>query len=100
MTLFPSLTYAMRKVQANQQGLKWSVTHQLLVSADGVDLLGKDIDTIKKNTEVLLFISKHTGLEASTEKIKSVFFLSCKWNTRQNPQQQRQVINPLKMCEM
>jgi hypothetical protein len=51
--------YAMRKVQANQQGLKCNVTHQLLVSADGVDLLGKDTDIIKKNIEVLLFISKH-----------------------------------------
>jgi len=73
LTLFPSSAYAMRKVQANQQRLKWNMTHQLLVSADGVDLLGKDIDTIKKNTEVLLFISKHIGLEANTEK--TMFFL-------------------------
>lgn len=58
----------MRRVQANQQGLKLNVTHQLLVSADGVDLLGKDIDTIKKNTEAILFISKHIGLEANTKK--------------------------------
>jgi len=48
LTLFPSLAYAMWKVQANQQRLKWNVTHQFLVSADGVDLLSKDIDTIKK----------------------------------------------------
>jgi hypothetical protein len=47
----------MRKVQANQQGLKLNVTNQLLVSADGVDLLGKDIDTVKKNTQVLLLVS-------------------------------------------
>jgi len=47
----------MRKVQANQQGVKWNVTHQLLVSAGGVDLLDKDIDIINKNTEVLLFVS-------------------------------------------
>lgn len=76
MTLFPSLAYAVRKVRADQQGLKWNVTHQLLVSADGVDLLGKDIDTIKKNTEVLLFISKHIGLEANTEKSKCLYLVN------------------------
>ena len=70
MTLFPSLAHAMRKVQANQQGLKWNVTNQLLICADGFDLQGKDVDTIKKNTKVLLFISKHIGLEANTEKNK------------------------------
>jgi hypothetical protein len=73
----------MRKVQANKQRLKWNVTHQLLVCADGVDLLGKDIETKKKNTEVLLFISKHIGLEANTERTKCLF-ISCKQNTRQN----------------
>jgi len=74
----------MRNVQSNQQGVKWNLTHQLLVSADGVDLLGKDTDTIKKNTEVLLFISKQIGLEGNTEKKKKCLFISCKQNTRQN----------------
>jgi hypothetical protein len=73
----------MRNVQSNEQGVKWNLTHQLLVSADGVDLLGKGIDTIKKNTEVLLFISKRVSLEANTEKTKCLF-ISCKQNTRQN----------------
>jgi hypothetical protein len=54
LTLLPSLAYAMRRVQANQQGLKLNVTHQRPVSADGVDLLGKDIDTIKKNTSCVI----------------------------------------------
>jgi len=83
LTLFPSLAYAMWKVQANQQRLKWNVTHRFLVSADGVDLLSKDIGTIKKNTEVLLFISKHIDLEANTEKTKCLL-ISCKQHTRQN----------------
>jgi hypothetical protein len=34
-------------------GLIIDVTHQLLMFADDVNLLGENIDTIKKNTETL-----------------------------------------------
>jgi hypothetical protein len=49
-----SLEYAIRKVQENQVGIKLNGTHQLLISADDVNLLGENIDSTKKNTETLI----------------------------------------------
>jgi hypothetical protein len=57
-----ALEYAIRKVQENQVGLKLSGTHQLLVYADDVNLLGDNIDTVK-NMETLIGASKKVGLE-------------------------------------
>jgi hypothetical protein len=45
---FP-LENAIRKVQENQVGPKLNGTHQLLVYADDVNLLGDNLDTTKKN---------------------------------------------------
>jgi hypothetical protein len=65
-----ALDYAIRKVQENQVGLKWNGTHQHLAYTDDVNLLGDNIDTIKKNTETLIDGSKEVGVEINVAKTK------------------------------
>jgi hypothetical protein len=51
-------------------GLKLNGTHQQLVYADDVNRVGDNIDTMKKNTESLIYASKDVGLEGNSEKTK------------------------------
>jgi hypothetical protein len=65
-----ALKYAIRKIWENQVGLTLNETHQLLAYADHVNLLGDNIDPIKKNTETLIDASKEVGLEVNVDKTK------------------------------
>jgi hypothetical protein len=65
-----ALECAIRKVQENQVRLKVCRTHQILVYVYDINLLGYDIDTLKKNREALIDGSKEVGLEVNTKKAK------------------------------
>ena len=65
-----ALDYVIRRVQANQDGLKLNGTHRPLVGADDVNMLGRRVDTVKENAEVLIMASKEIGLEVNADKTK------------------------------
>ena len=65
-----ALGYAIRKVQVIQDGLKLNDTHQLLVYADDVNMLGGIVHTIKENAEALVVANKEFGLEVNADKAK------------------------------
>jgi len=43
-------------------------THQYLVHADNINILGENIYTIKENTDTLVVASMETAPEVNTEK--------------------------------
>jgi len=65
-----ALEYAIRRVQVNQDGLKLNGTHQLLVYADDVNILGGSIHTLRENAETLVAATGEIGLEVSADKTK------------------------------
>jgi len=48
--------------------LKVNGTHQLLVYADDVNILGQSVHTIKENAEALVVASMEIGLEVNADK--------------------------------
>jgi hypothetical protein len=68
---FLTLEYAIRRVHVNQDGLKLNGTHQLLVFADDVNILGENAYTVKKNVETLIVTSKEIGLEVNADKTRT-----------------------------
>ena len=66
------LEYAIRKVQVNQSGLKLNGTHQRLVYADDVNMLGGSVQTKEKSTEASVVADKEIGVEGEADKTKYV----------------------------
>ena len=65
-----ALEYAIRRVQVNQDGFKLNGTHQILVYADDVNILGGSIHTLKENAEALVAATREIRLEVSADKTK------------------------------
>jgi hypothetical protein len=57
-----SFEYTIREIQGNQDGLKLNGTHQILVYADNVNILGESLRNIKKNADAFLFAIKENGI--------------------------------------
>jgi hypothetical protein len=77
-------------------GLKVNGTQQLLVHADYVNLLGNNMNSIKKNTEALIDASKEVGLEVNTGKTMYWCFIT---KMQVNIRPYRQLIDASKMCQ-
>ena len=65
-----ALEYALRGVQINQDNFKLNGTHQLLVYAGGVNILGGSVHTIEIDAETLVFARKEIGLEVNGDETK------------------------------
>ena len=74
---FSTLLPPIRRVQGNQEGLKLNGTHQLLAYADGVNILGGSMHTIKKNTKALVSASKEIGLAVNANKTE---YMATSWD--------------------
>jgi len=60
------------RVQVNQDGLNLNGTHQLLVYADDVNILGGSVHSVKENAEALIVASKQNELDVNVDKSKYV----------------------------
>ena len=65
-----ALEYIIRRVQENRIGLELNGKHQLLVYANDINRSRENLQTIRKNAEILIEASKDIGLEVNSEKNK------------------------------
>ena len=65
-----AVEYDIRRVQGNRIGLELNGKYQLFVYADDVNMLGENLQIVRKTTEILIKASKDIGLEVNSEKTK------------------------------
>jgi len=70
LLLKQALGYKIIRVQVNQDGLKLNGSHQLLVYADDINILGGIVHTITENAEALIVASKEIGLGINANNTK------------------------------
>ena len=88
-----ALDYVIRMVQVNQDGLKLNGTHELLVYADDVNILGGSVHTVKKNAETLV-AAKEIGLEVNADKTK---YMVVSRDQRAGRNHSLKIVNPFKV---
>ena len=71
------------KGQSKQEGTKWNRTHRHRVSADGIDLLGKNVNTVNKSTS-LIGRSKEFNVAAIVGNTKYVMVSLTKCSAKSN----------------
>jgi hypothetical protein len=57
--------YVIKRVQVDQDGLQLHSTHQFLVYADDVNILGESLRCVNKNSKALVVSDKENGLEVN-----------------------------------
>jgi len=65
-----ALEGAIRRVQVNHEGLKFRGTHKLLVYADDINMLGRSVHAVKKNTEASVVTRREIGPKVHADKTK------------------------------
>jgi hypothetical protein len=65
-----ALDYAIKRDQADQEGLKLNATYEALIYAEDVKIFGGSIYNIQMNTKTLVVANKEIGLEVSAETSK------------------------------
>ena len=66
-----ALEFAIRRIQVSQDGLKLNGTHQLLVYADNVNILGRSLRTLGEDTAASLVAIKKIVLDKTKYMVKS-----------------------------
>jgi len=62
-----ALEYAIRRVLVKQDGLKLNGTHQLLVYANDVNILGGSVHTVKGKADALVVATKEIGVDVNDD---------------------------------